>query len=47
LSNQLGKRHRCEKCGTEVLCTKAGDGVVSCCEQEMTVQAPKKLDSSD
>jgi hypothetical protein len=45
--NQLGKRYRCEKCGTEVLCTKAGEGVVNCCDQEMAAQEPRPLPSSD
>ncbi len=45
--NQLGKRFRCEVCGTEVLCTKAGEGTVVCCEKEMTVQEPRPLPSSD
>ena len=45
--NQLGKRYRCEKCGTEVLCTKAGEGVVECDGQEMTPQEPRPLPSSD
>jgi len=45
--NQLGKRYRCEKCGTEVLCTKAGEGVAMCCDQEMTAQEPRPLPSSD
>ena len=27
----IGKRYRCEKCGTEVLCTKAGLGQLWCC----------------
>ena len=45
--NQLGKRFRCEVCGTEVLCTKAGEGSVICCDKEMTVQEPRPLPSSD
>ena len=45
--NQLGKRYRCETCGTEVLCTKAGDGAIICCEKEMTVVEPRPLPSSD
>ncbi|MFC1825700.1 hypothetical protein ACFL9T_23570 [Thermodesulfobacteriota bacterium] len=44
---QLGKRSRCEACGTEILCTKAGDGNPSCCDKEMPVQEPKPLPSSD
>jgi len=47
VSNQLGKRYRCAKCGTEVLCTKAGEGTVSCNDQEMEVQEPRPVPSSD
>ena len=45
--NQLGKRYKCQVCGTEVLCTKAGEGKVVCCSQEMEVQEPRPLPSSD
>jgi desulfoferrodoxin-like iron-binding protein len=45
--NFLGKRYRCEACGIEVLCTKAGDGMITCCNQPMTIQEPKPLPSSD
>jgi hypothetical protein len=44
---QLGKRYRCEVCGTEVLCTKAGEGQPECCDIEMLTQEPKPLPSSD
>ncbi|MFC1910262.1 desulfoferrodoxin [Chloroflexota bacterium] len=47
MANQLGKRYRCTKCGTEVLNTKAGDGAVSCCDQPMEVQEPRQIPSSD
>jgi len=47
VANQLGKRYRCAKCGTEALCTKAGDGVIICCDQEMEVQEPRPIPSSD
>jgi hypothetical protein len=45
--SQLGKRYRCSICGTEILCTKAGEGTVFCCDKEMEVQEPKPLPSSD
>jgi desulfoferrodoxin-like iron-binding protein len=45
--SQLGKRYKCEVCGTEILCTKAGEGVFVCCEKEMKVQEPRPLPSSD
>jgi hypothetical protein len=45
--SQLGKRYRCEVCGTEILCTKAGGGNPTCCDKEMQVQEPRPLPSSD
>ncbi len=45
--SQLGKRYRCQVCGTEILCTKAGEGNLVCCDKEMEVQDPKPLPSSD
>jgi hypothetical protein len=47
MANQLGKRFKCEVCGTEVLCTRAGDGTVACDDKEMDIQKPKALPSSD
>ncbi|MBM3926665.1 MAG: desulfoferrodoxin [SAR202 cluster bacterium] len=47
MANQLGKRYACKKCGTLVLCVKAGVGVAVCCDQPMEVQAPRSLPSSD
>jgi len=44
---QLGKRYRCSTCGTEILCTKAGEGTVVCCDKEMEVQDPRPIPSSD
>ncbi len=44
---QLGKRLQCEECGTEILCTKAGDGTPGCCGKDMVAQEPKPLPSSD
>lgn len=45
--NQLGKRYKCQTCGTEVLCTKAGEGAIYCCDKEMETQEPRPLPSSD
>jgi transcription elongation factor Elf1 len=45
--NQLGKRFKCQVCGTEVLCTKTSEGTVACCGQEMEIQEPRPLPSSD
>jgi hypothetical protein len=47
MATQLGKRYRCDKCGTEVLCTKAGEGNTTCCEQDLAQQQPKQIPSSD
>ncbi|HUT96970.1 MAG: hypothetical protein MUO17_05710 [Dehalococcoidales bacterium] len=47
MASQLGKRYRCTKCGTEILCTKAGEGTPSCCGQEMELQEPRLVPSSD
>ncbi len=47
MASQLGKRYRCEVCGTDVLCVKAGDGTLVCCEQEMVLQQPRAIPSSD
>jgi len=44
---QLGKRYRCEECGTEILITKAGEGKPECCGKEMEIQAPRPMPSSD
>jgi hypothetical protein len=45
--NQLGKRFKCSTCGTEVLCTKGGQGAVKCCGKPMESQEPRPLPSSD
>jgi hypothetical protein len=47
MANALGKRYMCEKCGTEVLCNKAGSGSLECCEGEMKLKEAKPLPSSD
>jgi desulfoferrodoxin-like iron-binding protein len=47
VASQLGKRYRCKKCGTEVLCTKAGEGKLICDGEEMQVQEAKAIPSSD
>ena len=47
MASLLGKRYRCETCGTEVLCTKPGEGVAVCCGNNMVEQQPKPLPSSD
>lgn len=38
MANQTGKRYMCSKCGAEVIVTKAGGGVLTCCGQEMLLK---------
>ena len=38
---------RCASCGTEVLCTKPGQGGLQCCGKEMGLKQAKPLPSSD
>lgn len=47
MANQLGKRFQCDKCNSEVLCIKAGDGEVECCGKAMELLQPKVLPSAD
>jgi hypothetical protein len=47
MANVLGKRYMCESCGTEVLCNKAGDGGLECCDTQMRIKEAKPLPSSD
>jgi len=47
MATQLGKRYRCEKCGTEALTTKAGAGDLTCCGQPMKMQEARPIPSSD
>jgi len=35
MANQVGKRYRCSKCGSEFIVTRAGEGTLSCCGQPM------------
>lgn len=41
----LGKRFRCEGCGTEILCIKPGEGEVKCCGASVSLVQPKVLRS--
>lgn len=47
MANELGKRFVCEVCGTQILCTKRGEGDVHCCDRSMQMQEPKPLPSAD
>ena len=35
VANETGKRYMCEKCGSEFIVTKAGNGALKCCGQPM------------
>lgn len=47
MTNQLGKRFECTTCGAELLCTKAGEGTVMCCDQPMELKKPAALPTAD
>ena len=44
---EMGKRYRCETCGTEVLTIKPGDGQLACCGKPMAPMDPKAIPSGD
>lgn len=35
MANEVGNRYECEKCGSQMMVTKGGNGSVSCCGQPM------------
>jgi hypothetical protein len=45
--NLVGKRYHCETCGTEVICVKAGPGLMACHGQPMELLAAKPLPATD
>jgi len=47
MASQMGKRYKCEVCGTEIMCIKAGAGPVTCCGKEVKLQQPRAIPSSD
>ncbi len=47
MASQLGKRYHCKVCNSEMLCTKVGEGVITCDGQEVELQEAKQLPSSD
>ena len=38
LASEVGKRYLCEKCNTEFIVTRAGEGKLACCGQPMTLK---------
>jgi desulfoferrodoxin-like iron-binding protein len=45
--NQVGKRYRCNACGTEILCLHAGEGEFTCHDEPMEVIRLRPLPASD
>jgi DNA-directed RNA polymerase subunit RPC12/RpoP len=45
--NQLGKRYRCEECGSEVMCMTRGEGRFACHGAPMRVVELEALPASD
>jgi hypothetical protein len=43
----IGKRYRCETCGSEVICVKPGPSRVGCHGAPMELLAPKPLPATD
>lgn len=43
----MGKRYACENCKAEMLCTKAGEGMITCHSQEMKALEDKPISTSD
>ena len=44
---QPGRRYECSTCQGQLICTKKGDGGLTCCGQPMTSAAQKPLPSAD
>jgi desulfoferrodoxin-like iron-binding protein len=38
LASEVGKRYLCEKCNSEFIVTRAGEGKLACCGQPMTLK---------
>ncbi|MFC1957848.1 desulfoferrodoxin [Chloroflexota bacterium] len=47
MASELGKRYQCAVCGSEALCVKSGDGTIACDGQDMEIQEPRVMPSSD
>lgn len=43
MTAELGRRYKCNICGTEVLCTKEGAGTLNCCGKEMELYRGRVL----
>ncbi|MDO8567411.1 MAG: desulfoferrodoxin [Dehalococcoidales bacterium] len=38
MANEIGKRYRCTKCGSEFIITKGGKGTITCCGKPMELK---------
>lgn len=38
MSNEVGKRYVCKKCGNEFIVTKGGKGALQCCGEAMEIK---------
>ena len=38
MANQVGKRYTCEKCKSEFIVTRQGDGELRCCGESMKIK---------
>lgn len=47
MPNLLGKRYKCESCGTEVLCLSGGAGTFACCGATLVAVETEPLPSAD
>lgn len=41
MTNQVGKRYICTKCGSEFIVTRGGTGTLKCCGQPMELKQAK------
>lgn len=46
-TNQVGKRYRCQVCGSEIMCVKKGEGRFHCHDIAMELLTARPLPSSD
>lgn len=47
MTPQLGKRYRCDQCGTQVICLGVGTGELRCCGTDMVANEAKPLPAAD
>jgi hypothetical protein len=47
IAMRIGKRYDCTVCQAELLCAKAGRGIITCHGQEVKAQEAKPIPGSD